>query len=71
MLKKKLRKRSQSWLFALTIAIPLTGCDIIIATGQRFDSPFPELSQIAIFSIAWLLPALLFWVSRQGQLNIR
>jgi hypothetical protein len=49
------------WLSALPIALFLTSCDSIIATGGRFSSPFPELSQIAAFSIIWLLPALVLW----------
>jgi hypothetical protein len=62
MLQRKLQKSLHSWVSFLPVAIFLTSCDSIIASGRRFNSPFPELSQIAVFSIAWLLPGLFLWV---------
>jgi hypothetical protein len=60
--KKKAQQRLSPWLSALPVAIFLTSCDSIIATGVRFSSPLPELSKIAAFSIIWLIPAFLIGI---------
>ncbi|QSV55058.1 MAG: hypothetical protein HEP80_15415 [Dolichospermum sp. UKL201] len=60
-MKAKNKQKSQ-YLYYIRLALPLilflTGCDAIISTGEKMSFPFPELSQIASWSVMWLCPAL-------------
>lgn len=61
--------RSDLWWRRLAISTLLlltTGCSSIEEAGTRAGTPFTQLSQLCIWSFAWLLPAVAFYIKTAG-----